>query len=369
MKEFGPHCESDKLTSNHVRFRHVFIVTYGRTGSTLLQGVLNACPGVTIHGENGGFFYYLYKAYESALRSRALLAGGEASAPTDPFYGADGVDIPRLKAAIAGLMRDHLYRDDDPAESRLRGFKEVRYDMPDLEAYLDFLGEVFERSCFVFLTRDARETGASGFWKGGDPALVEGKLRYMERAFESYRQRHPERCFALDYVDLTPAGPVLLGLLETLKLAADPESLRGVFNEPHSYDPRSVVFHDNARIVRRPGTDAMLALLHFEKARPDLNARVDFTGIALPHPSLPPLDHIYAVSHADPGEVHEAVAGLATPGYASRYPDNPHAVRCRFSVDFVPRDAVYELHAILDGQDVVIADIHVATPVGRVFSD
>lgn len=356
-------------TVDSAPFKHAFIVTYGRTGSTLLQGVLNACPGVTIHGENSGFFYYLYKAYESALLAREHVAGLEASAPSHAFYGADGVDIPRLKAAIAGLMRDHLHRNDDPAGSGLRGFKEVRYDMPDLEAYLDFLGEVFERSCFIFLTRDARETGASGFWKGGDPALVEGKLRYMERAFEGYRQRHPGRCFALDYADLSPTGPVLLGLLENLGLAADPEGLRGVFNEPHSYDPRSVVFHDNARIVRRPGVDAMLALLHFEKARPDLSARVAFTGIALPHPASPALDRIYAVSHTDPGEAHEARAGLATPGYASRHPDNPHAGRCRFSVDFAPRDAVYALHAVLGDRDVVIADIHVATPVARVFSD
>jgi len=352
-------------------FLHIFIVTYGRTGSTLLQGLLNACTGVKIYGENYGFFYYCYKAYESMLLAREHLGKTLESGPTHAFYGADGVDIPRLKAAIAGLMRDHLYRESDPAEPRLRGFKEVRYDMPDLHAYLDFLGEVFERSCFIFLTRNARETAASGFWKGSDPTLVEGKLRFMEQAFASYRRLHPGSCFALDYADLAPSNALLLGLLESLGLAVDPESLQGVFNEPHSYDARSVVFYDNARIVRRSGAplDALFALLRFEKARPDMNALVTFTGIALPHPSQPPLDRVYAASHADPGETYEALAGLATPGYASRYPDNPHAGRGRFSVDFAPRGSTYELHAVLGGWDVVIADIHVATPVARVFSD
>jgi hypothetical protein len=31
---------------------YVFIVTYGRSGSTLLQGVLNSIPGYLVRGEN-----------------------------------------------------------------------------------------------------------------------------------------------------------------------------------------------------------------------------------------------------------------------------------------------------------------------------
>jgi len=32
--------------------RYVFVVTYGRSGSTLMQGLLNALPGVLVRGES-----------------------------------------------------------------------------------------------------------------------------------------------------------------------------------------------------------------------------------------------------------------------------------------------------------------------------
>jgi hypothetical protein len=40
---------------------HLFIVTYGRSGSTLLQGILNSTPGVLIRGENRGISYKLHE--------------------------------------------------------------------------------------------------------------------------------------------------------------------------------------------------------------------------------------------------------------------------------------------------------------------
>lgn len=352
-----------------MRFRHAFIVTYGRTGSTLLQGVLNACPGVTIHGENHGFYYYAYKAYESALLARKHLDGVGPSSPTHAFYGADGVDLPHLKSSIATLMREHLYRGHE--STGMHGFKEVRYDMPDLHAYLDFLAETFARSCFIFLTRDAHETATSGFWRGGDAGLVMAKLRYMEHAFSTYWELHPGNCLSLDYADLRPDSLALAHLLEHLGLAIDQVTLCKVLNSPHSYDVQSMVFYDNAKIARRPAVylDAVFEVVHFEKTRLDLGRRMAFTGIAMPLPSMPPLERIYAVSHADPTEIHEATFGLATPGYASRHRANPHAVQCRFGMDFIPHGSVYALHAVLGNQDVTIADIHVATPVTRVFSD
>ena len=42
----------------------VVIITYGRSGSTLLQSLLNSIDGVHISGENGGIINQLYYTYK-----------------------------------------------------------------------------------------------------------------------------------------------------------------------------------------------------------------------------------------------------------------------------------------------------------------
>lgn len=41
---------------------YVFIITYGRSGSTLTQNLLNSLPGYCIRGENSNLLYFLSKA-------------------------------------------------------------------------------------------------------------------------------------------------------------------------------------------------------------------------------------------------------------------------------------------------------------------
>ena len=47
---------------NAVSEGFVFVVTYGRSGSTLLQNVLNTIPGYCIRGENANTLAHLAKA-------------------------------------------------------------------------------------------------------------------------------------------------------------------------------------------------------------------------------------------------------------------------------------------------------------------
>lgn len=47
-----------------LRYNHILIITYGRSGSTLIQGILNAIPGVRVFGENGNVFFDLYKTFK-----------------------------------------------------------------------------------------------------------------------------------------------------------------------------------------------------------------------------------------------------------------------------------------------------------------
>ncbi len=48
----------------------IFIVCYGRSGSTLLTRVINTIPGACIRGENANALMHLFRVYEAAHRMR-----------------------------------------------------------------------------------------------------------------------------------------------------------------------------------------------------------------------------------------------------------------------------------------------------------
>ena len=107
----------------------MFIVTYGRSGSTLLQGVLNALPGYLIRGENGGVLHDLFR-YHQVITDRIewMDARGESSLdPTHPFYGLHAYPT---QAALEGQRRlavDTVLRPEP--DTRVTGFKEVRWNL------------------------------------------------------------------------------------------------------------------------------------------------------------------------------------------------------------------------------------------------
>ena len=55
--EIDPCCS---FSSIERRYNFVFIFTYGRSGSTLLMGLLNSLPHYCIRGENNNLLHRLY---------------------------------------------------------------------------------------------------------------------------------------------------------------------------------------------------------------------------------------------------------------------------------------------------------------------
>ena len=72
--------------------RHVFVMTYGRSGSTLLMGILNSIPGWLLRGENRHAMRHLYDFHRSGLAERARVDPARASQPTHPVTSAVSAD-------------------------------------------------------------------------------------------------------------------------------------------------------------------------------------------------------------------------------------------------------------------------------------
>ncbi|MEM0934923.1 MAG: sulfotransferase [Pseudomonadota bacterium] len=184
---------------------YVFVVTYGRSGSTLLQHLLNRIPGYCIRGENGDALRPLFMSWKRLRKSpgprpRAAPAGkGATAVPTHPFYGMEHIDPYRYRLDLADTFVRQVLR--LPAGTRVGGFKEIRYmaEPRSLASYLDFIATTFPQTRFVFNTRDHEAVCQSGWWKSQPRDEVLKMLARGEAEFDRYIASKPDRCLKLHY--------------------------------------------------------------------------------------------------------------------------------------------------------------------------
>jgi len=85
----------------------VFIVTYGRSGSNLLQSLLNRIDGFQLRGENNNTLFHLYSAW-GAVKDSVPLDGlrtkGEEPAPDHPWYGSEKIGLDSFGRDLARLF-------------------------------------------------------------------------------------------------------------------------------------------------------------------------------------------------------------------------------------------------------------------------
>ena len=210
---------------------HVFIVTYGRSGSTLLLGVLNSLPGYLIRGENRDAVYHLYKFHQTCAAERARhRKGGKADDSTQPFFGIGGYPGNRAVASIRRLVTETLLRPQ--ADTRVTGFKEIRWYQPDLPEYVEFLQRVFPGAKFVVNTRNHADVAKSKWWAEKDNS-VETLVR-IERDILAVAALLGDAAYHVHYDDYVADPSVLRGLIEWLGEEYDAARVAEVMGVPHS---------------------------------------------------------------------------------------------------------------------------------------
>lgn len=146
-------------------YGYVFIVTYGRSGSTLLMGLLNTIQGYRISGENYNALYRLYQA-DAAITNAYRTHSHPANRTTDSaWYGAPRMRPHLFRYELADSFVAHVLR-PEPGD-RVLGFKEIRYitsDMPDLDGFLEFLHRTFPDCKIIFNHRNVADVARSSWW-------------------------------------------------------------------------------------------------------------------------------------------------------------------------------------------------------------
>jgi tetratricopeptide (TPR) repeat protein len=220
-----------------LNFETVFIVTYGRAGSTLLQGVLNSINGVVVRGENNNVFAPLFETYQKMISLRSRYKTNRL--PNRPFFGAGTADIDQALAHMRSLAKTLIHADQagDPNVSCF-GFKEIGYQElgDEFSEYLNFLGKIFPNPAYVFLTRDLADVSKSGWWKDLDAQSVVDDLAALDERFIQFSSDRSD-CFSLTYDDVISKSGTLVGLFEFLGAQYNPHDIDILLATPHSYAP------------------------------------------------------------------------------------------------------------------------------------
>lgn len=225
-----------------LRFGSIVLVTYGRTGSTLLQGILNAIDGVHLLGENDGAFFNLFE-YTKTIDK--ISRKPHTSLPSSPFYGAGSLDPDTAIVTARNAIQTYFAPCVESGGVSCFGFKDVSFkDHPgQVGEYLEFLELVFPNPAFVFLWRSHDDVLKSGFWKMEDKVRAESVLGEVEQRASEFAAGR-DNCFAMDYTDLAANAPRLSELFTFLGAQYDAEKIAKVIEIPHSYNPERPEIQD-----------------------------------------------------------------------------------------------------------------------------
>jgi hypothetical protein len=209
------------------KYPQLFVVTYGRSGSTLLMNLLNSIPGYRIFGENGDVAGSLMKFQQNA--SHFDPQKHKIVPATEPWFGFEKFTRANYAAGCRRLMDSFLLADENPGTVRSYGFKEIRYSPADVRAKIDFLRLLYPQAGFILNKRDAEQVVRSKFMT---QTPIE-EIRQMNAIFGQIGQNR-DYCFLIDYRDVTGCTERLGKMFEFLGETFDLERCKQVLSVRHS---------------------------------------------------------------------------------------------------------------------------------------
>ena len=198
----------------------ITIVTFGRSGSTALQAVLNAHPEVLVRGENYNALSGLWQYWNSLTDAASRHRSGK---PTHPWFGTARLNA---NTALEGIRHEVLNSVLRPKPStRWSGFKEVRYEQAYfpttamLVSYLVFLQELLPGLRYLVNTRDPDSAALSGWWQQHPdaPSVLAQTNQQLRTASDALtRLLGSDRIQLIDYGHWRNDPHVVLRALENL---------------------------------------------------------------------------------------------------------------------------------------------------------
>lgn len=211
---------------------YLFVVTYGRSGSTLVAGLLNTLPGYLIRGENRDALHHLFQFHQTLAAESARGPKAKLRQRTHPFFGIADVPLDKSLADIRRLVVDTLLR--PKPDTRVTGFKEIRWYRADLEEYVAWLREVFPGARFLVNTRAHEDVLKSKWWAEGDVEQNAEHLADIEHRMLALADGLGNAAYRIHYDDYVADPTVLQGMFAWLGEAWDEPTVRATMEVRHS---------------------------------------------------------------------------------------------------------------------------------------
>jgi len=224
-----PDRQADPTEISPGHLGYVFVVTYGRSGSTLVQGILNSIPGYLIRGENSAALNHLHAYHQTLLTESRRGNQVNRRKVTHPFYGMPDFPPDASLAGIRRLVLDTVLRPEP--DTRVTGFKEIRWYHEDLAGYVDFLSQVFPGARFVVNTRNQADVLKSKWWAKKDNADY---LAGIEERILAVAAGLGEAAYRVHYDDYVADPATLRGLYDWLGEEFDLDRVRVTLGTRHS---------------------------------------------------------------------------------------------------------------------------------------
>lgn len=201
---------------------YVFIVTYGRSGSTLIQTLLQSINGYFIRGENANALWPLFQSIKRIEQAKVDHGYREIEAK-GPWFGINAVEPEQYARRLVNVFTEEILQ--PPADARVVGFKEIRFHEAEQEFddFLEFIARHFSPARFVFNLRKWEDVAKSGWWKNCEPDLVKNLVEKADAQFKAYAAKHPEICFVAQYEDYVSEPGYWRQMFDFLGEAYDPE--------------------------------------------------------------------------------------------------------------------------------------------------
>ncbi len=230
-----------------MNYNTILIITYARSGSTLLQGIMNSVDRVYVRGENGKFTFHLFRSYLALKNTRVLEKRKKPLPSTSPHYGIDELDeevyLDGLKSYLEKFFARGPKNDQD---IECYGFKEIHYaDLPEkvLAEYLGFLERLFTNVCFIGNFRDPQQVCQSAFMRKKNPWKLKRKLRNFHSNLAAIADKR-ENLFLINYTDVIGKTERLEALFDFLGVEYSEGKVDAVLKVPHSYPPEPLSWYE-----------------------------------------------------------------------------------------------------------------------------
>lgn len=217
--------------------KYIFIITYARSGSTLLQGVLNTFPNSLIVGENKNFIYHLYHSYNNLFYAKKTFGNNSSIFPTSPWYGANNLNPEIMINDIRELIHHQIWNN---TTATILGFKEIRYNEIEtnyFNDYFNFLKLLFPNCIFIFHTRNLNNVAVSKIWSEKPYNNVINYLKKYETNVENYVKSIKHNDYVLTTYENLVDDPIktLQPIAEKINIELDKEKIIETMKIKHSF--------------------------------------------------------------------------------------------------------------------------------------